>query len=273
MACCVALTVVLGVISGIVTDGRRSNTSDPVEVSLFGLNFVQLIIPVMGVLLTAGEHSTGVIRATTAAVPRRLPVLWAKTAVFGAVVFVAVLAMAFTVFPLAQVFLSDTPLAASISDPGVVRALFGSAASVALIGVLGLALGALLRSIAAGIGAFVVVLTVLPQLAGALPYDWVKTAVSYTPLPAGQGLMAVVPQPDFPGPLAGLLALCAWALVTAAITALGIGSVPGASTWPRCWSGRPGWRSSGTSGHCSRRRPSAHGSRGRCTTSWPTTSR
>jgi hypothetical protein len=75
-------------------------------------------------------------------------------------------------------------------------------------------LGALLRGIAAGIGAFVVVLTVLPQLASGLPYDWVKTAVSYTPLPAGQGLMAVVPQPDYPGPLAGLLALCAWAVVT-----------------------------------------------------------
>jgi len=43
---------------------------------------------VLGVLFTAGEYSTGMIRSTLAAVPRRLPVLWSKAAAYGMVAFV-----------------------------------------------------------------------------------------------------------------------------------------------------------------------------------------
>ncbi|MFG3252575.1 ABC transporter permease [Streptomyces sp. NPDC048172] len=211
----VVLVLALAVGAGIATDDTGNGPAgDPMDVSLFGVNFAQLILPVLGALTTAGEYANGSVRSTMTAVPRRLPVLWAKSAVFGAVVLVLLLAAAFAAFPLAQLFLADTPLAASFGDPGVVRALCGAAASTALLGVLGLALGALLRSAPAAIGVFVIVLTALPQFASALPYAWVDTAVRHTPLPAGQGLMAVLPQPDFPGPLAGLVTLTVWAAVT-----------------------------------------------------------
>ena len=61
---------------------------DPTLVSLRGIYLAQLAIGVLGVLVITGEYSTGMIRATLAAVPRRLPVLWAKALVFAAVVFV-----------------------------------------------------------------------------------------------------------------------------------------------------------------------------------------
>lgn len=208
---CVVATAVTGVVVGVSAGGGGRGASDPVETPLFGLNFAQLVVPILGVLVTAGEHATGTARATMVAVPRRLPVLWAKAGVFGAVVFCAMLVTAFGVFALAQLFLPGTPLHASFGDRGVVRALFGAAAMIALLGVLGVGLGALTRGVPSGIGVFVVALTVLPQLAGALPYAWVETAVDHTPLLAGQGLMAVVPQPDFPGPVAGLVTLCVWA--------------------------------------------------------------
>ncbi|MDJ1134581.1 ABC transporter permease [Streptomyces iconiensis] len=217
---CVVLTAVVGVVIAVSAGDGPRGPSDPVELSLFGLNFAQLVLPILGVLVTAGEYSTGMIRASMTAVPRRLPVLWSKAAVFGAVVFGTVLVTAFGVFGLAQLFLSGTALAASYGDPGVLRALFGSAAVLALLGVLGLALGALTRGVPAGIGAFVVLLTVLPQLAGTLPYEWVDTVVRCTPLPAGQGLMAALPQPDSLSPLTGLATLTAW--TAAALGAAGL---------------------------------------------------
>ena len=215
------LTIVLVLALGIAASSAGAGASgDPVDAALFGINFAQLLLPVLGALTAASEHATGTVRATMAAVPRRLPVLWAKSAVLGAVVLVLVLAADFTVFPLAQLSLAGTDAEGGFGDPGVLRALCGGAVATALLTVLGLALGGLLRSAAAATGVFVIVLTALPQFANALPYAWVDTAVDHTPLPAGQGLMAVVPQPDLPGPLAGLVTLGIWAAVALAAAAL-----------------------------------------------------
>ena len=62
------------------------------NLSLFGTNFAQLALGVLGVLVTAGEYSTGMIRSTLTGVPRRLPVLWSKSAVYGVVALLVGLA-------------------------------------------------------------------------------------------------------------------------------------------------------------------------------------
>jgi len=63
----------------------------PLRANLAGVNFAQLAVGVLGVLVITAEYSTGMIRATFSAVPERLPVLWAKTAVFAAVAFLLTL--------------------------------------------------------------------------------------------------------------------------------------------------------------------------------------
>lgn len=221
LAAVVVLTVGIGLAVGATfTDGGGDGPQDPVEVTLLGLNFGLLILPVLGILTTAGEWSTGTVRATMAAVPRRLPVLWAKAAALGAVSFVLMLATALATFPLAQAFLADTPIAAGLGDPGVARALVTTAAGASLITVLGVAAGALLRSIPASIGAFVGVLMVLPNVAPLLPYEWVGDAVAYTPLAAMEPLAAAHPPPDLPTVGAALVSISVWAVAALAAAAL-----------------------------------------------------
>ena len=59
-------------------DPGEAAAFDPTSRSLGGIFLAQLAIGVLGVLLITGEYATGMIRATLAAVPARLPVLWAK---------------------------------------------------------------------------------------------------------------------------------------------------------------------------------------------------
>src|SRR5215469_6564694 len=79
-------TVALGVVAGFNT---RSATGDPTSNVLAGTAFGQVVTGVLGVLTMTGEYSSGLIRATLAAVPRRPLVLWAKALVFGALTLVA----------------------------------------------------------------------------------------------------------------------------------------------------------------------------------------
>jgi ABC-2 type transport system permease protein len=98
-----------------------------VGLSLFGLNFGQLAVGVLGVLVTAGEYSTGMIRSTLAAVPRRLPVLWAKALIFGAVALLLGVVAAFAAFGIGSGILSGSKAALGFGDAGVIRSLIMSA--------------------------------------------------------------------------------------------------------------------------------------------------
>jgi hypothetical protein len=97
--------------------------ANAVGLSLFGLNFGQLAVGVLGVLVTAGEYSTGMIRSTLAAVPRRLPVLWSKALIFGTVALLLGVVAAVAAFGIGTGILSGTRAALGFGDAGVVRAL------------------------------------------------------------------------------------------------------------------------------------------------------
>jgi len=75
----------------------------------------------------SGEYSTGMIRASLAVVPARLPMLWAKLAVCAGAVFATMLASSFTAFGIGQAVLSSKNLNASLSDPGALRSIIGAA--------------------------------------------------------------------------------------------------------------------------------------------------
>ncbi len=151
------------------------------------------------------------IRASLTAVPQRLPVLWAKAAVFAATVFTVMLATSLVTFVVAQFFLDDTDQAASLTDPGVLRAVAGNAAGTTLLSLIALGLGALLRSVPGAIGAFIGGVMVLPEVLSMLPYDAVETAVRYFPTQAAGVLGSATPLPDAASNGAALFALVLWA--------------------------------------------------------------
>ena len=112
-------------------------TFNPVDVSLGGWHLAQLAIGVLGVLLITGEYSTGQIRSTFAAVPHRLPVLWAKAGVYATLTFVLMLVASFSAFLVSQPILRSHHVETTLSSPHVLRAVVGAALFLTVTGLLG----------------------------------------------------------------------------------------------------------------------------------------
>jgi hypothetical protein len=131
----------------------RPSAAQMVNDGLAGVALGQLLIGFLGVLTATNEYSSGMIRATLAAVPNRKLVLAAKAAVFGGVAFVVGEAVAFLTFFASQAALSGSPVPrATLADPGVARTVALSGAYLALIGLIGLGLGTIIRHTGATIG-------------------------------------------------------------------------------------------------------------------------
>ncbi|HEV7655942.1 MAG TPA: ABC transporter permease [Mycobacteriales bacterium] len=192
-----------------IADARRHGF-EPISVSLNGTSFAQLAIGVLGVLMISGEYGTGMIRATLTVVPRRLPVLWAKLAVFAAVVFVVALAGSVVSFFAGQRLLGG--LGVGIGAPGAVRSIVGAALYLTVAGLIGVALGALLRNTAAGISTFVSVFYIIPPLFSVLPASVDQHVSPYLPSNAGEALYRDFQGLDWLSPWAGFAVLCAYAV-------------------------------------------------------------
>jgi ABC-2 type transport system permease protein len=186
------------------------------SLSLFGVNFAQLALGVLGVLVTAGEYSTGMIRSTLTGVPRRLPVLWSKSAIYGGVALLVGVAGAFAAFVFGSGIVSATPAAMTLSDAGVLRSLLGAGLYLGLIGVIGVALGALLRSVAGGISVLVASLMLIPGLISLLPTSWQDDIGPYLPSNAGQSMFALTHDATSLSPTAGLLVFLGWTVLALA---------------------------------------------------------
>jgi ABC-2 type transport system permease protein len=181
-----------------------------ITLTLFGVRLGELAIGVLGVLFTAGEYSNGSIRSTLAAVPRRLPVLWSKTAVYGAVALIVGTVGAFAGFLIANAVVTGTPAHMSLGDAGTVRSLLGAGLYLALIGVIGAALGVILRSIAGGISVLVAVLLLVPGLLSLLPTSWRADVTPYLPSNAGEAIYTVHQTSGMLSPGQGGLVLAGW---------------------------------------------------------------
>ncbi|MEU6260356.1 ABC transporter permease [Streptomyces sp. NPDC047043] len=200
--------------------GPGSGDSDAVSLALTGVTFASLAVGVLGVLLSAGEYTTGMIRSTLAAVPRRLPVLWSKAAVIGPIVLVLSTIAALAAFQLGKLGLDGEKIALSLGDDGVLRSLAGAGVYLGLVAVFGVALGVLLRSSAGAIAVLVGVLLILPGLASLLPDSWYDTMNPYFPSNAGSAVYALHQSSDALSPGAGLAVFGGWvalALIGAAV--------------------------------------------------------
>ena len=200
--------------------GAAIRSFDPVAISLSGVQLAQLAVGVLGVLLITSEYATGLIRTSLAAVPRRLPVLWGKAVLLAAATVAVSLPAAFAAFLAGQSILGRQHLSVSLSEPGVARAVIGSALYLAVAGLIGLGLGALLRSTAGGIAALFGLLFAVQIVAGFLPGSWSADVGKYLPSAAGLAVTGVRPDPASLPPWAGFGVFCLYATVLLAAAAL-----------------------------------------------------
>jgi ABC-2 type transport system permease protein len=196
----VVAMVGLGIVFGAVQMAHWSQMSphdratfDPVDTSLGGWHIAQLAIGVLGVLVITGEYSTGMIRSSFAAVPRRLPVLWAKAGIYAAVVLGLMLPSSFIAFFVTQAILKQHHVQTTIGATHVLRAVVGCALFLTITGLLGLALGSVVRNTAGGIATFAGVMFVLPGISAILPNSWGDSIDPYLPLRAGATILSLHP--------------------------------------------------------------------------------
>ncbi len=188
--------------------------ADPVSFILgAGLGLGQLAIAVLGALLITTEYSTGVIRASLLAVPKRTPMLAAKAVVFAVLILVLGEIISFGAFFIGSAILhSHVPV--SLSDPGVARAVVGSGLYLAVLGLFALAIGALIRHTAGGISTVIGVVFVLPILSGLLPGSWGAHINAYLPVQAGTLIGHAHQQAsDLLSPWQGFGVFCLWTAV------------------------------------------------------------
>ncbi len=174
------------------------------QLSLNGIQLAQLAIGVLGVLVITSEYTTGLIRATFASVPQRRTVMVAKAIVFTVATLTVSEMACFIAFFAGQAFLSQKHLEAHIGDPGVIRAVIGGGLYLAVLGLLALGLGTVIRHSAGAIGTLFGILFVLPGIAGALPQAWQNTINQYLPSNAGQEIFTVRFKPFTLPPWTGL---------------------------------------------------------------------
>jgi ABC-2 type transport system permease protein len=150
-----------------------------------GLQFGQLTIIVLGVLVITSEYSTGVIRASLLAVPRRLPMLAAKAIVFTAITFVLGEIVMFASFFIGAAIL-HSHVSVSLSGPNATRAVVGGGLYLAVLGLFALSIGALVRHTAAAITGVIAFVIVLEPLSSLIPGTWGDHIHDYLPTVAGR---------------------------------------------------------------------------------------
>jgi ABC-2 type transport system permease protein len=221
------MTIGFGIIASAVTVSRWSSmtvadkaTFDPLSTSLLGVRFGVLAIGVLGVLLIAGEYTTGMIRSTMAAVPKRLPVLWGKTGVYALVALVLAVPAALIAFFAGQAILSGQHIQIAFSHAGVPGAVLGAAGYLTLVGLFAMGLGAIMRNTAAGIATFAGIMFVVPPLISILPSSVANSIDPYLPSNAGEAMMRIGHHANTLSPGAGLAVFAGYVVVVIAAAAV-----------------------------------------------------
>lgn len=208
----VSLLGSLGVILNSGHDARLTEQGVRV-LPMIGLYFGQLVLAALAVMLITSEQSTGMIRSTMTAVPRRIPVLLAKgllAATLGAAVGVI---GAFAAHVLVQPILATKGLDYALDATGQWTSFGGTGLYLALVAIFALAVGMLLRNTAASIVTVVGLLFVLPIALSLIPGDVASTIVNFLPSEAGSQLMVRHTADGTLTQLQGGLILAAWAII------------------------------------------------------------
>jgi ABC-2 type transport system permease protein len=159
-----------------------------VQASVFGVYFGQLVAGVLGVLVISGEYTTGMIRSTLTAVPKRLPALVAKAVVLFVATFLVGLVATVGAFLLSSAVFAGIDVTASLAEPGVFLPLLGGALYLALVAAFALGMGTMLRSSAGGIAAVLGLLLLVPTVLQMIPAEWAHDLLPYLVSWAGMGM-------------------------------------------------------------------------------------
>jgi hypothetical protein len=197
---------------------------DPTHDCFIGLILGQLLLGALGVLAITSEFSSGMIRATLAAAPRRSLVLAAKAAVLGAITLATGEVTAFAAFLAGQAVLQAPAPHATLGQPGVLRATAMAGAYPALIALIGLAMGAFIRHTAGAICVLVGVLFAAPFLFTPLSPSVQNAAQNFLPHPMANAMTAVKPLAHTLSPWLIFGLLCLYALATLAAGAWALAS-------------------------------------------------
>ena len=217
----IALTVTVGAAAAAAVKCQAAGCGmDPAKISLTGIDLGQAVVAVLAVLAVSAEYSTGMIRVTLAAVPRRTTVLAAKAAIVTALTLAAGAAAALASVLAGRLLLPGHGFTAahgypalSLADGPVLRAAAGSALYLALIALLSLGIAAAVRDPAAAIGTVLGLLYLFPILAGVVtdPH-WQRHLQQLGPMNAGLYIQATTGLRNLPlSPWEGLGVLAAWA--------------------------------------------------------------
>ncbi len=196
---------------------------DPTSLSLTGVFIAQLIIGVLGVMVMSAEYTTGTIRATFSAAPRRTEVLVAKSIVFGSVALVVAMVTSFLSFFLGQALLTAPAIHATLSTPNALREIVGTGLYLGLVGLFAMALATIIRHTAGSISAFVGILLVLPNVLRALPNSMYNAIIKFMPSHIGNAVLQTGPGSNNPNsfsPWVGLLIMLAYTLALLVIGAV-----------------------------------------------------
>lgn len=213
------LAVVVAYNTRHLTSNLQANDIAPSS-TLQGYFLGELLIGALGVLFVSGEYSTGMIRSTLVAVPRRLPVLWAKLVVFVTITAVSMITVSIVAFVSAQALLSHYRTGFSLSDPGVLRVVIGTGVYLTLVGMIGAALGWIVRSTPGALVTYFAIVLVLPVLFGDALGNWGKEVAQFLPGQAGASFSTSIPDSSYSlSPWVGLLVLAGWVAVALVIAA------------------------------------------------------
>ncbi|WP_432510335.1 ABC-2 transporter permease [Kineococcus sp. SYSU DK001] len=230
MVASVVATVGLGVLFSLAARSALSSGGAPAEAavdpftfSTMGAQFASLVVASLGVIIIAGEFSTGMIRTSFAAAPGRVGVLLAKAAVLAVNVLVLQGLAVFAAFLLGQAVLDTRDLGVSLGDDHVLRALVGTVVTLVGVSLIGLAVGALLRNSAGAIVTVVAALFVVPNLLGLVPDSWGGEEINKFFLTnTVSNLSSVTASPAYLDNGPGLAAFAGWVVVLGGLAVLAL---------------------------------------------------
>jgi ABC-2 type transport system permease protein len=216
-----ALTAVVGVAAANATGcpGQACQV-DPAKVSLTGIYLGQAIVAIVAVTAVSGEYSTGMIRLTLAATPRRWRVLAAKAAVTGTATLAAGAVAVLASVLAGSVLLARHGIdaahgyeALSLGHGAVLRATIGTVLYLGLIALLALGVAAMIRDSAVAIGTVLGLLYLFPIVASFVGDPaWHRHLDQVSPMTAGLYIQVTTNVATLPlTPWQGLGVLAAWA--------------------------------------------------------------
>jgi ABC-2 type transport system permease protein len=162
------------------------------QASTFGVFFGQLIVAVLGALAVTGEFTTGMIRSTLTAVPKRLPALWAKALVLFVATFVVGLVSSIAAYVVTVSIVSGQGLHANLFAPEVILPVLGGSLYLALVAVFALGIGTIVRSGAGSIAVALGVILLLPVVLQMIPATWASDVLPYLISSAGISMFGLM---------------------------------------------------------------------------------